>query len=74
MFHVFVGDDYYPCSGLGDYEGSFKTEEKAIEYGKKRISDCFGWMSVITEKDGKLVEVYEANSEDFNKNKKPPRR
>ena len=32
---VFGFDEYYPCGGLGDLEGSFDTIEDAIAFIKK---------------------------------------
>lgn len=37
-FLLFVGHDYYPSAGIGDYRGSFETLSKAAEAVPK-VSD-----------------------------------
>jgi len=56
-YHLFAGAGYYPQSGLSDYEGSYDTQPDAEKFGEDRISLGCDWYSVITERDGSLVEV-----------------
>lgn len=30
MYQLFGGDQYYPCGGIGDFKGSYKTLEEAL--------------------------------------------
>lgn len=30
MYQLFGGDNYYPCGGIHDFRGSYKTLEEAI--------------------------------------------
>lgn len=64
MFHLFAGQGYYPESGLGDYIGPYETLDEAEAEGKNKTAPrgnfSWGeqdWYSVITESDGRLVEV-----------------
>jgi hypothetical protein len=57
MYHLFAGDDYYPDRGLGDYVWSYDDLNKAEAEGRSLIKDRKDWFSVITESDGRLVEV-----------------
>lgn len=66
-FHLFAGQGYYPQSGLGDYVGGFDSLEEAESAGEKVCGpkpdghdgywNSEDWYSVITERDGVLVEV-----------------
>lgn len=45
MFHVFMGDQYYPAGGVWDHKFS-GTLEECVEYVKKHSSD---WHQIANE-------------------------
>lgn len=64
MYHLFAGAGYYPMSGLGDYIAPFETEDEAVNTGKaltdynpEKPYSGHDWYSVITEQNGRFVEV-----------------
>ena len=58
MFYLFAGYNYYPMSGLGDYQGKYDTEEEAEAAGKALLKGSDDWYTVITiDDDGDLREV-----------------
>jgi hypothetical protein len=32
MYHIFAGEQYYPCGGVSDHQGSKDTLEEAMEF------------------------------------------
>lgn len=58
-YHLFVGYQYYPGYGLGDYKGSFDNLDDALMVGGERLAiDNDDWFVVVGHSDdGSLVEV-----------------
>ena len=60
-FHAFAGMLYYPCSGLGDYVGSYETEEearKAASKAKHKEGSSYAWSTILAhDEDGSLFEL-----------------
>jgi hypothetical protein len=57
LFHLFIGAAYYPESGLGDYRGSFHSEDEAKDFA---ISDRghWDWWTILGHaEDGSLITV-----------------
>jgi hypothetical protein len=61
MYYLFVGDNYYPSSGLGDYHGKYDTQEEASVAGKALVEASKysnDWYTIITvTENGDLTEI-----------------
>ena len=54
MYWLFAGDHYYPCGGVGDYQGSFMSLADAVAKGDKR-----DWWHVTDEKLNIIKDYYD---------------
>lgn len=52
-YHVFVGSQYYPSQGLGDYVGMRETEEEALILAANTEGD---WWFIAEETEVGLQE------------------
>jgi len=51
VYMLFAGDWYYPCGGMGDFQGNFQTIADAITWAKAR----FEWWHVVDKSSMKIV-------------------
>lgn len=67
MYHLFVGDDYYPGAGVQDYVDAFEELADAEKFGKERVNESLyssDWWSVLSEDEyGRLEEVASGRKE-----------
>lgn len=59
MYHLFVGDDYYPSGGMNDYRGSFPSLEACEEWLEVNAQPVVQWAHAATFQEGKLVMACE---------------
>lgn len=58
MFHVFADDRYYPQGFFGDYQGSFKALEGAVECVTTGSASKYDSAVIVTEnEEGQLDAV-----------------
>lgn len=58
MFHVFAYDSYYPEGFFGDYHGSFRTLEAAVQCVTTGSASKYESSVIVTENaEGTLVAV-----------------
>lgn len=57
---LFVGIDYYPCGGWGDFEGSFHTIEEAREQINREWGE---WYEIVDTEAPNLKEAVVAKGE-----------
>lgn len=55
-YFLFIGADYYPLKGMGDFQGDFDTLEEAIRYSEQYVEEWeYVWASVFDTETRKEV-------------------
>ncbi len=52
-FLLFAGDQYYPCGGWRDFQGSFDTLEEALA---KAADIHHDWFQIVDSQSGCIVK------------------
>ena len=52
-FLVFGGDNYYPCGGWNDFQGSYETYELALKWAT--ASPSGDWWHIVDSETGEMV-------------------